>query len=95
MSSEFTEHGTIFTKISLGLILVWILFLKGVYFLSNLYLGLLLYMVFMVMCLITDQSRLVTVHSKRGKLFNRRTGKAEFKFSIGADFLNQDVTRCD
>ena len=35
------------------------------------------------------KSRLVTVRSKRrGKLFDRRTGKAEFKFSIGADFLN-------
>ena len=39
-----------------------------------------------------DQARLVTIHSKRrGKLFNRRTGKSEFKFSIGADFLNRDV----
>jgi hypothetical protein len=38
-------------------------------------------------------SRLVTVRSKRrGKLFDRRTGKSEFKFSIGADFLNWDVT---
>jgi len=37
--------------------------------------------------------RLVTVHSRRrGKLFDRRTGKSEFKFSIGADFLNRDVT---
>ena len=37
--------------------------------------------------------RLVTVRSKRrGKLFDRRTGKSEFKFSIGADFLNRDVT---
>ena len=42
----------------------------------------------------TQKPRLVTVHSKRrGKLFNRRTGKAEFKFSIGADFLNWDITR--
>jgi hypothetical protein len=41
-------------------------------------------------------TRLVIVHSKRqGKLFDRRTGKAEFKFSIGADFLNQDITRHD
>jgi hypothetical protein len=39
--------------------------------------------------------RLVTVHSKRqGKLFDRRTGKSEFKFSIGVDFLNQDITGC-
>ena len=37
--------------------------------------------------------RLVTVRSKRrGKLFDGRTGKSEFKFSIGADFLNRDVT---
>jgi len=40
--------------------------------------------------------RLVTVHSKRwGKLFNRRTGKADFKFSIGTDFLNWDAMRHD
>jgi len=42
------------------------------------------------------ESRLVTVCSKRwGKLFDRRIGKAEFKFSIGADFLNRDIMRCD
>jgi hypothetical protein len=41
-----------------------------------------------------QEVRLVTVHSKRpGKLFDRRTGKAEFKSSIGADFLNWDITR--
>ena len=44
--------------------------------------------------LCTGGTRLVTVRSK-GKLFDRRTGKAEFKFSIGADYLNRDVTRCD
>jgi len=40
------------------------------------------------------RDRLVTVRSKRRglKLFDRRTGKSEFEFSIGADLLNRDVT---